>query len=108
MIVRNNRYQSASFFTTSNSAAASVVGFSNNVSDYFSLRKQNELLSQQNAFLRDQLEIVKNNQSRLDSTDLFPSIDHAVKVLRDRLWVAVSADLTAPRDSVLLERDLSP
>jgi len=74
-IVRNNRYQSAAFFTTSNSIVASVVSFSNSVSDYFSLQEQNKILSQQNAFLRDQLEIARTSQIELDSTRLLPELD---------------------------------
>ncbi|MBK5280024.1 MAG: rod shape-determining protein MreC [Bacteroidia bacterium] len=61
LIVQNNQYQSASYFNSSNRLAANIVGFSNGVREYFSLRDINNELADENAELRTKLE--KRNQS---------------------------------------------
>src|SRR6478609_4900354 len=61
MIVVNNQYQSAAFFNSSNRMAASMMGFTHNASQYFSLREINVELANENALMRSQLE--KRNQS---------------------------------------------
>ncbi len=61
MIVQNNQYQSASYFNSSNRLAANIVGFSNGVREYFSLRVINRELADENASLRTKLE--QRNQS---------------------------------------------
>jgi rod shape-determining protein MreC len=61
LIVQNNQYQSASYFNSSNRLAANVIGFSNGVREYFSLRDINKELADENARLRTKLE--QRNQS---------------------------------------------
>ena len=61
LIVQNNQYQSASFFNSSNRVAVNIVGFSNGVREYFSLRDINTNLADENAVLRTKLE--QRNQS---------------------------------------------
>ena len=61
MIVQNNQYQSASYFNSSNRLAANIIGFSNGVREYFSLRDINKELADENATLRTKLE--QRNQS---------------------------------------------
>ncbi len=61
MIVQNNQYQSASYFNSSNRLAANIIGFSNGVREYFSLRDINKELANENAILRTKLE--QRNQS---------------------------------------------
>src|SRR6187551_1138993 len=61
MILVNNQYQSAAFFNSSNRMAAGMMGFTHNVSQYFSLREINVELANENAQLRSKLE--KRNQS---------------------------------------------
>lgn len=61
LIVQNNQYQSASFFNSSNRLAVSIIGFSNGVREYFSLRDINKELATENAVLRTKLE--QRNQS---------------------------------------------
>jgi len=61
LVVRNNQYQSASFFNSSNRLAVNIVGFSNGVREYFSLRDINTKLADENAALRTRLE--QRNQS---------------------------------------------
>ena len=61
LIVQNNKYQSASFFNSSNRLAVSIIGFSNGVREYFSLRDINKELATENAVLRTKLE--QRNQS---------------------------------------------
>jgi rod shape-determining protein MreC len=61
MIVENNQYQSTKFFNSSNKLAANIIGISQGVREYFSLRMTNSILAEENARLRTQLE--KRNQS---------------------------------------------
>ena len=61
MIVENNQYQSTKFFNSSNKLAANLIGISQGVREYFSLRVINADLAEENAKLRTQLE--KRNQS---------------------------------------------
>jgi rod shape-determining protein MreC len=61
MIVENNQYQSTKFFNSSNKLAANIIGISQGVREYFSLRMINSRLAEENAKLRTQLE--KRNQS---------------------------------------------
>ena len=61
LIVQNNQYQNASYFNSSNRLAANIIGFSNGVREYFSLRDINKELATENADLRTKLE--QRNQS---------------------------------------------
>ena len=56
LVIENNQYQGASFFNSSNSFVANVNGFSQNVSEYFSLREVNQMLAEENTRLRRSLE----------------------------------------------------
>jgi rod shape-determining protein MreC len=60
LIIRNNQYQGARFFNSSNSFVAAVNGLSQNIRDYFLLGEVNEVLASENTRLRDELE--KRNQ----------------------------------------------
>lgn len=55
LIIQNN-YQRSSFLNSSNSLTGSVLETSSNVSEYFSLKKTNVLLAEENRLLRQQLE----------------------------------------------------
>ncbi|MEY4929782.1 MAG: rod shape-determining protein MreC [Bacteroidota bacterium] len=56
LIVENNQFQSSAYFNSSNRTAASVLGFSQGVREYFSLRTINRDLAEENAILRTTLE----------------------------------------------------
>jgi rod shape-determining protein MreC len=56
MIVQNNQYQGAQFFNTSNRVAAGVSGTTQDVKNYFALRRINDELSEENKSLRQKLE----------------------------------------------------
>jgi rod shape-determining protein MreC len=56
LIIRNNAYQGASFFNSSNAVAARMLSVSQNVNNYLNLRKVNQELSGENARLRQALE----------------------------------------------------
>jgi rod shape-determining protein MreC len=62
LVVENNQYQSTKYFNSSNQIAANIIGFSQGVREYFSLRTINEELAAENANLRTQLE--RKNQFR--------------------------------------------
>lgn len=54
--MENNQYQSTKYFNSSNRLAANILGFSQGVREYFSLRTINEELAKENAELRTDLE----------------------------------------------------
>jgi rod shape-determining protein MreC len=56
LIVENNQFQSSAYFNSSNRTAASVLGFSQGVREYFSLTTINKDLAEENAILRTALE----------------------------------------------------
>lgn len=57
LVVHNNQYQSAAFFTTSNQVAGSVLATTDKVNDYFVLGDQNKALVMENAKLKAALEL---------------------------------------------------
>lgn len=61
LIVENNQYQSTKFFNSSNKLAANIIGTTQGVKEYFSLRRINAELAGENARLRTRLE--QRNQS---------------------------------------------
>lgn len=65
LIVKNNKYQSAGFFNSSNVVVGNVYNTYSNVTDYINLKKSNELLLAENARL---LSLSANNFFRIDST----------------------------------------
>lgn len=75
LLVENNQYQSASFFNSSNSFVASMLGFSQRSREYLSLRKTNEALAAENAWLRSMLEA--RHRSGTDSAN-FSYVDAKV------------------------------
>src|ERR1700755_2245881 len=56
LIVENNQYQSTRYFNSSSRLAANIISFSQGVREYFSLRRINSDLAEENASLRSQLE----------------------------------------------------
>lgn len=56
LIVENNQYQSTRYFNSSSRLAANIISFSQGVREYFSLRRINADLAEENAMLRSQLE----------------------------------------------------
>jgi len=56
LIVENNQYQSTRYFNSSSRIAANIISFSQGVREYFSLRRINADLAEENASLRSQLE----------------------------------------------------
>jgi len=59
LIVKNNNYQSAAFFSSANFIAANISQTSNNISEYFSLKSYNRELAEENAELKRKLEEVR-------------------------------------------------
>ncbi len=61
LIVQNNQYQSTKFFNSSNRLAANIISTTQGIKEYFSLRRINDELAEENAQLRTKLE--QRNQS---------------------------------------------
>ena len=66
LIVRNNPYQGAKFFNSSNRYAAGILQFSNNITDYFGLKRVNEELAAENAALKEQINQLNQGLYSLD------------------------------------------
>jgi rod shape-determining protein MreC len=60
LIVQNNQYQGAKFFNSSNTVVASINNFSQSIRDYFLLSEVNRTLAEENATLRKQVEMQRN------------------------------------------------
>ncbi|MFN3839174.1 MAG: rod shape-determining protein MreC [Cyclobacteriaceae bacterium] len=61
MFLENNQFQGTRYFNSANRVVAAVNGFSQNAFDYFNLRQVNQVLAEENARLRYQLEM-RNQQ----------------------------------------------
>ncbi|NMM49777.1 rod shape-determining protein MreC [Marinigracilibium pacificum] len=68
LIVNNNSYQSAVFFNSSSALAGNVAEYTQNINDYFILKRVNEQLAQENALLKRQL-IKYSDKIRSDSLE---------------------------------------
>ena len=60
LIIRNNRYQNAAFFNSSNKVAGTILNLNQNVTSYFDLRQVNNQLLNENAQLQSELAQLKN------------------------------------------------
>lgn len=70
LIVRNNQYQGARFFNSSNELVAGVMSSSRNVNDYFTLGVVNDDLARENAALRKELQQISQSMYPLDRSRL--------------------------------------
>lgn len=70
LIVTNNHYQGAKFFNSSNGIVATMNNFSQGVRDYFQLREVNQMLAEENAALKEKINLQVQLAAALDSTGL--------------------------------------
>ncbi len=66
LIIRNNRYQNAAFFNSSNKIAGTVLNLNQNITSYFDLRQVNDQLMDENANLQSELARLKNRLVQQD------------------------------------------
>ncbi len=66
LIIRNNRYQNAAFFNSSNKIAGTVLNLNQNITSYFDLRQVNDQLMDENANLQSELAHLKNRLVQQD------------------------------------------
>tara|TARA_R110000850_G_C9945960_1_gene463293 strand:+ start:108 stop:884 length:777 start_codon:yes stop_codon:yes gene_type:complete len=69
MIVRNNNYQRAAYFSAASGFVGNINERTNNISDYFSLKKVNSDLAEENAMLRALL--LRVTETPIDSLKTF-------------------------------------
>lgn len=60
LVIRNNHYQNAAFFNSSNNIAGSIHSFNTNITSYFDLRQVNNYLVLENAYLQTELSRLQN------------------------------------------------
>jgi rod shape-determining protein MreC len=65
LIVENNQFQSSTYFNSSNRFAATMLGFSQGVGEFVSLRTINRNLADENALLRTKLEQRNQRDQRI-------------------------------------------
>jgi rod shape-determining protein MreC len=68
LVIRNNYYQNAAFFNSSNKIAGGIHNFNNNVTSYFDLRRVNTDLVLENAQLQTELSRLQNRVAHSDQT----------------------------------------
>jgi len=77
LIVQNNRYQSAAFFSSANILAANISNTTNGIREYFILKINNEILAEENAQLKKLIEKLKTNpQTSPGDSILIHSVVH--------------------------------
>ena len=68
LVIRNNYYQNAAFFNSSNKIAGGIHNFNNNVTSYFDLRRVNTDLVLENAQLQTELSRLQNRLAHSNQT----------------------------------------
>jgi rod shape-determining protein MreC len=111
LIVNGNKHQSAVFSTLSNQYGGKIFTSYSNMRDYFHLKDANELLSQENAYLKKQL---MSAQFTLDSTNLqvFSPIDTTELKLQDSTQIlfdfisakVISNSINRQRNYIMLNK----
>ncbi len=66
LVIRNNHYQNAAFFNSSNKIAGSIHNFNNNISSYFDLQQVNNHLVLENAQLHTDLSRLRNRLGQVN------------------------------------------
>lgn len=74
LVVENNAYQGTKFFNSSNGVVATMNNFSQSVRDYFQLSEVNRMLAEENASLKENLELQKRQVYPLDTTEIRDSV----------------------------------
>ncbi len=77
LIIQNNRFQSASFFNSTNFVSASILNLTTDIQDYFYLDEVNQRLAEENARLQKLIEdqaIVDSTAIKIDSVYQFKFI----------------------------------
>ncbi|MCB0504966.1 MAG: rod shape-determining protein MreC [Cyclobacteriaceae bacterium] len=69
LVVQNSNYNRATFFNSSNAAIGSILEVSSNVRDFINLGGTNKQLSEENALLRKQLNVLKDRLNQPDDAD---------------------------------------
>lgn len=65
MIVKYNNFQKVKFLNSSNRVTAGIFDSYSSVADYFSLRKTNQMLAEENTRLRTMLQLRKSNKEEI-------------------------------------------
>ena len=115
LVIRNNHYQNAAFFNSSNKVAGAIHNFNNNVTSYFDLKKVNSHLVLENAHLQTQVSQLQNylvqvNQNlaldkiKIDNYKFIPAsvINNSTRRLNNYLTIDKGqADLIKPNMAVI-------
>lgn len=67
-IVNHNLYQGSILFSSANKITANILSISNNITDFFQLRTTNQLLSQENTDLLNQISELKHQLENYQTT----------------------------------------
>ena len=68
LVIRNNHYQNAAFFNSSNKVAGSIHNFNNNITSYLDLQQVNNNLAIENAQLQLELSRMRNQLGQVNQT----------------------------------------
>ena len=60
LIVTNNHYQRSTIYSSANKIVASIQNIQTSIGEYFHLRQENQVLAEENAYLKSQLMIQAN------------------------------------------------
>jgi rod shape-determining protein MreC len=68
LVIRNNHYQNAAFFNSSNKVAGNIHNFNNNITSYLDLQQVNNHLAIENAQLQLELSRMRNQLGQVNQT----------------------------------------
>lgn len=87
LIVRNNDYQSASLFTSSNQLVAYTLQNKSDIDNYFFLRDKNEDLAYQNKKLKEEIDFLRSQNKVKYDSNFLPQYDYiTAKVINNSLF----------------------
>ncbi len=69
LVVLNNQYQKSAVFSSCNTIAASMYTFSDNITNYFALKSDNEQLAEENIILQNRINQLENQLATVAMAD---------------------------------------
>lgn len=78
LIVENNEYQGAAFFSSANVLVGNVSSAKNDVTEYFLLKENNLSLAEENSTLKREIALLRNqlsNRQKLDTVEFVNELD---------------------------------
>ncbi|MBT0607315.1 rod shape-determining protein MreC [Aequorivita echinoideorum] len=108
LTIQTHNYHNNKYISSANYITGGIFTFKNNVTDYFSLGRENELLQEENVMLRQELEKLKKNASgpELDTTLVANKFEYFTARVINNNYAKTKNQLTldkGERDSISID-----